>query len=85
MTVGELGERMSAREFAAWQDFYQRNPFGSWRDNFHAAMMCSLTYNINSKSNKNLDEFFFRTKEEASKQSTENTLNSLMAMAKTDG
>lgn len=33
------------RELAEWMDEYQREPWGTWRDNAHAAMIASVIAN----------------------------------------
>lgn len=30
-----------------WQQFYQMNPFGPWRDNFHAALITDMVAKVN--------------------------------------
>lgn len=42
----ELCDRVSPAEFTEWQAFFQLEPFGAWRDNYHAAMLSALTFNI---------------------------------------
>lgn len=36
---------MSASEFVGWMDYYDQEPFGAMRDNWHAAQLAALTYN----------------------------------------
>jgi hypothetical protein len=33
---------MPAREFAEWRAYFNLEPFGQWRDNYHAAMIAHL-------------------------------------------
>jgi hypothetical protein len=44
MTVSQL-ERMPYRELVEWMEEYRRDPWGTWRDNTHAAMICTLIGN----------------------------------------
>jgi hypothetical protein len=47
MTVAELERRMSAEELAEWQEYESIEPFGAWRDNWHAAQIVAAIYNVN--------------------------------------
>lgn len=37
---------MSSSEFARWQEFYSRHPFGPVRDNMHAAMLAQQMWKV---------------------------------------
>ena len=37
---------MPASEFAGWVEFYELEPFGAWRDNFHSATVASALVNM---------------------------------------
>lgn len=37
---------MSGTEFAGWMDYYDLEPFGALRDNWHAAQQAALTFNV---------------------------------------
>lgn len=50
MTVAELSRRMSGREFLDWQTYYVIEPFGQWRDDYHAGMISSIVANVNRKA-----------------------------------
>ncbi len=41
----ELEREMSAAEYLDWQEFETLEPFGSWRDNWHAAMVATILAN----------------------------------------
>ena len=45
MTVAELGQRMSSREFSEWQVFAANEPFGEDRADLHTALLCSVLAN----------------------------------------
>jgi hypothetical protein len=36
---------MGSSELSEWRLFWEREPWGPYRDNFHAAMICSLIAN----------------------------------------
>lgn len=38
---------MSAAEFTDWLAYYQLEPWGAWRDNWHAAQIAKLVYDAN--------------------------------------
>ena len=46
-TIAELDERLSSSELTDWMAYYQLEPWGSWRDNWHAALIAKLTYDVN--------------------------------------
>lgn len=45
MTVSRLERELPYRELVEWTEEYRRDPWGTWRDNTHAAMICSLIAN----------------------------------------
>ena len=83
MTVARLESEMSSRELSSWKRYYSENPFGVWRDNYHAAMLCSILWNVNSGKGKSKkpDDFMFKTREQRSTDTTNTTLASLQALA----
>lgn len=44
--MAELGQRLSVQEFTAWRAYYQLEPWGAWRDNWHHANLAALLANI---------------------------------------
>ena len=54
-TVAELGVTMSSSELSDWIDYYKIEPWGSWRDNYHAALIASM----HAKEGTRLSEFFY--------------------------
>lgn len=51
-TLGELNQRMSAREFTWWLALHQKQPRGVERDNFHAALIASIIANTHAPKGK---------------------------------
>lgn len=49
MTLGELGERMSAQEFDLWFALHQRDPIGQVRADVNAAVISSTVANMAGK------------------------------------
>ena len=62
-TLQELNERMTAKEFSLWCEFYRQQPWGAERDNYHSAMQCSLNANINAPKGKtfSINDFMYQT------------------------
>ena len=54
-TVAELGVTMSSSELSDWIDYYKIEPWGAWRDNYHAALIASM----HAKEGTRLSEFFY--------------------------
>lgn len=46
-TVEEIDVGMSSREFAEWQLYYQKEPWGEERADLRVAQLTALTANIN--------------------------------------
>ena len=49
MTLGELGERMSAREFDLWWALHQQDPIGEVRADVRAGLVASTVANMAGK------------------------------------
>ena len=63
MTVAELLTRMSAREFAEWQVFYNVVPFGEERADLRAARIAAATINaIAGQAAYTTSDFLFDTR-----------------------
>jgi len=50
--VCEIEERMPSSEVTSWLAYYKLEPFGSERDNWHAATIASILVNANLKKGK---------------------------------
>jgi len=84
MTVGELFDRMGAREYDQWRDYYAIEPFGQERDNWHMGTLASLYMQAHSKpggKKASANDFMYRTADEARKRSTKAAIDALGAMA----
>ncbi len=84
MPVCQLLDSMTQQELNSWARYYQEQPFGSWRDNYHAAMLTSVLWNVNAgKGNsKTPDDFMFKTKRQKTNTETINTLAKLQSLAR---
>ena len=52
MTVGELLERIEARELTEWMAFYQLEPFGEQRADLRAGIVTAMIANVNRDKKK---------------------------------
>ncbi len=84
-TVSELEASMSSSEFSEWIEYYQLEPFGQWRDNWHAAQIAALLFNANrGKTQQPLkaQDFMFATEEEQAQRKQDEFFASLASLAK---
>ena len=61
--VCEIERDMPARELMEWMEYESLEPFGAWRDNYHAALIASILANANRKPNAppfGMHEFFYQ-------------------------
>ena len=74
---------MGSSELSAWQQYYQIEPFGSWRDNYHSAQIASLIYNVNRGKQKptTIADFMFVDAETAKDKQDKEFLSFLAARA----
>ena len=67
MTVSELDERMTAREFYQWMEYSNIEPLMSDRIEIMVAQLTSLMYNVNAKKSKDTMEFLISLSEDDKK------------------
>jgi len=65
MTVSELSERMGAGEYQGWVDYYDEEPFGALRDNWHMAQLAHMYSTVHGKkgSKSSPNDFFYKSEE----------------------
>lgn len=79
---------MSAREIVEWYAYYQLNPFGPERDNYHAAMIAHIMANQNRRKNAAeipLSRFMYEDQDTAQRKRDERMLNFFKSRVKADG
>lgn len=84
-TVTELEDTIGSAELTEWAAYYRIEPFGQWRDNWHAAIIASMLGNRwRGKTDpvKTEDDFIFRTTEQHKQRQTEKTIANLRTLAK---
>lgn len=61
-TVAELEERLTSRELTEWLAYWQMEPWGQWRDNWHHAMTQAMLFNIHRgrKAARGPADFFYK-------------------------
>lgn len=60
-TLEELNSRLSSSELTQWMAYYQLEPWGAWRDNWHTAILAKLTFDVNRGKQPpvKMDKFMF--------------------------
>lgn len=92
MTVTRLERELPHRELVEWAEEYRIDPWGTWRDNAHAALIASMIANAFRRSGSrvfNPEDFMMMDPEAAAKRmaerrsaSNKNLVELLNAMAK---
>jgi len=80
---------MPASLLQEWMEFEELEPFGPWRDNFHAGMIAATIANVNRNPKKNpqpvkISDFFYvdtATQQERADQSLLSALRSVKRKA----
>lgn len=65
---------MPASEFLEWMEYERVEPFGSWRDNYHAALSASILANVHRKPGTPpvpLSDFFYTDPETSAEKQDE--------------
>jgi hypothetical protein len=85
-TVGELECSLSPRELADWQAYYLLEPWGAWRDNYHAGLVAARLSNLfrgkKAKPVSPADFFYEYSAPQKSQTNCESFKVLLMALAK---
>jgi hypothetical protein len=64
----EIEQTVSARDLDEMREFYQLEPWGSWRDNVHAGIIASVLCNIHRSKDSDpftYEDFLMMSQEEA--------------------
>jgi hypothetical protein len=76
---------MPHRELMEWMDEYRRDPWGTWRDNAHAALICTVIANAyRSKESRpfTYEDFMILDPEVAEKRRAEKISRGNLALVK---
>jgi len=66
--VAELERSLTSSELTDWMAYYRLEPWGAWRDNFHAALIAAVTANKGARQPVALEDFYYRDEDEASER-----------------
>ena len=83
MTVSRLERELPYRELVEWMEEYRRDPWGTWRDNSHAALIASVVANaFRGKDARafTVDDFMLLDPETAAKQKAERAARGSLAL-----
>ena len=88
MTTGELSKRMTNAEFERWKKYYNKKPFGTEREGYNIAVLCSLIANIHRGKGKAAfkpSDFMYKDAGEIKKTNIQQTMAALNSRAKKNG
>ena len=71
-------EALPASEVEGWRAFYNVQPFGPWRDNYHSAMVAHIlaqAYGDPKRSGPVMSDFFFKDAATQQREKDEKILN----------
>jgi len=69
-----MADAMPARVFNHWRHYYLIEPFGQWRDNYHAGLISAILANVNRSSKSEPvthNDFMFMDPESAAEHEEE--------------
>jgi hypothetical protein len=84
-TISEIDNEMSSAEFSDWIQFYSMHPFGSERDNLHAAIIATLIGNANRGKGARpleIDDFMIMSEKQRKSNETQQFIAGLQSLAK---
>lgn len=73
---------MPSSEFTQWMAFYELEPFGSWRDNYHTAVLAHMYASAHSKRPPKFSSFFYLDPAVQASNERKSMMAKLDAMAK---
>ena len=81
---------MPAWVLAEWLEFWDQEPWGSWRDNYHTSLIATILARVNGASSVNAADFFYTPPDHRSQGEQSGTtlltwLNAVAKKAPTDG
>jgi hypothetical protein len=78
-------EQLGAGEIAEWRTYWSHEPWGSYRDNIHSALICSILANVHRKKGTpeiTYEQFMLKDRREHLQDETRKTLAWLRAVAR---
>ena len=82
--MAELEDTLGSGELTKWYAYYQIEPFGQWRDNYHTAILAATVANHsgNLKIPKQIADFMYEHPDIRRERDTKHTLAMMDALAK---
>jgi len=86
-TVAELENSLGSGELTEWYSYYRLEPFGQWRDNYHAAILAEAIYNSSGRIKKpaKLHDFMIEPKQVKEQRKTKEMISFMRNVAKQNG
>lgn len=56
-TVAELKDTLSSSEMSNWIEYYKLEPWGAWRDNWHASILASI---MSGSDDAKMEDYMYR-------------------------
>ena len=75
---------MTSAELSEWMQYYTIEPFGQWRDNWHAATLAAMLFNINRAKGQQAakaSDFMYMDQEAAEQKRDAETLALLRSVS----
>ena len=81
----ELSVRLSSSALTRWIAYYELEPFGAWRDNYHVAQLCQLMASAWSSKGQefSLADFMYTDPDQRHATQQQEIAESLLAYART--
>lgn len=75
---------MSSSELTNWIAYYQLEPFGAWRDNWHMATLATMYAQAHSAKGQttSLSDFMFKDTETLTRERQESVRKSMLSLVK---
>jgi hypothetical protein len=80
-------ERLPASQLIEWMEYERLEPFGSWRDNWHSAVLASIFGNAFRDPKRppmKMQDFFYQDPETAQERADQEILANLRIMKKSN-
>ena len=82
-TIAEWQEVMGAAEFQRWVEYYNEEPFGALRDNWHMAQLANMYQTVHAKkgTKSSPDDFFYKSEAAKGKENIKRMMAGMSTLA----
>jgi len=82
-TVAELSDVMGSAEFERWVQYYDEEPFGALRDNWHMAQLAHMYSTVHGKkgSKSSPNDFFYKSEATKGKENIRRMMAGMSSLA----